>query len=602
MRNFILSLIGSSLLVVLSLSSCNQASSGEPLMAADSTINKDLNIIFDKYWDERAKLFPLDATSRGDNRYNDHLPNDQTFQYRDTLRTFYQSYLNSVQAFDRSSLNEENRISYDLFIYKMSEYLKALVLNDWMMPFTQTGGIPTLMGILGSGGGFQPFKTAQDYDNWLGRIKGFTVWTDSAIGNFRAGMAEGVVLPKVLVAAMIPQMESMIVTDPAKSLFYTPVTHFPGDIADADRQRLTEAYRQAILNDIVPSYKKLADFLKNEYLPKARTTSGLSGIPGGKAMYDYEAGFWTTTSDTPEQIYQTGLSEVKRITGLMDSVKNAIGFTGDLKTLFRYMNTDKRFFPFKTAQAVLDSFESIHKRVEPNVKKIYSKFPKTPFEIRQVEAFRVKATGVPQYRSGSPDGTRPGIFYVPIPDPSKYNTPMMECMFLHEAIPGHHYQISLQQENSSLPGFRRFGGYGAYTEGYALYCESLGKELGVYTDPYQYLGALTGEIHRAIRLVVDVGIHRKNMTREQAIRYMMSHEPVSEHTATAEIERYMAMPGQALSYKAGQMKIRELRKKYENELGSRFSLPAFHDELLSGGSLPLEILEQRMDEWAATQR
>jgi len=407
-----------------------------------------------------------------------------------------------------------------------------------------------------------------------------------------------VVLPKALVVKMIPQMESMVVADPAKSLFYQPVTHLPKDISAADSQRLVNDYKQIVMNVIVPTYKKLGDFLKNEYLPKARATSGLNDIPGGKEMYAYDVKRFTTTDETPDQLYQTGLDQVASITHQMDSVKDAIGFKGDLKALFNYMNTDKRFFPFKTPQQVLDSFESIHKIVDANVARLFGVSPKTPFEIRQVEKFREKSLGVPQYFPGAPDGSRPGIFYVPIPDAAKFNATPMDGFFLHEAIPGHHYQISLQQEDTSLPKFRRFGGYGAFTEGYAFYCESLGKELGVYQDSYQYLASLTWQMHRAIRLVTDAGIHAKGMTREEAIQYMMDHEPVTESVATSEIERYMAMPGQALSYMTGRLKILELRNKYEKELGNKFSIVKFHDELLSGGSMPLKVLEEKMDAWA----
>ena len=287
---------------------------------------------------------------------------------------------------------------------------------------------------------------------------------------------------------------------------------------------------------------------------------------------------------------------------MMDSVKNSTGFTGDLPAFFLYMKTDKKFMPYKTPQEVLAAFESIHQKMEPNLKKMFTHTPKTGFEIRQTEAFRA-ASASAEYNQASADGTRPGIFYVPILDATKFNTTSgMESLFLHEAIPGHHYQISLQQEDTVLPRFRRFGGNNAYMEGWALYCESLGKELGLYTDPYQYMGALGDEIHRAIRLVVDVAIHTKGMTREQAIGYMTANEPISEQGATAEIERYMAIPGQALGYKIGALKIRELRNKYQLNSGSGFSLAAFHDEVLKDGAIPLEVLEKKMDDWAAKQK
>lgn len=433
-------------------------------------------------------------------------------------------------------------------------------------------------------------------------MSAFSVWADTAISNFNKGIKAGVVLPKALVVKTIPELQDLVVADPAKSLFYGPITNLPKDFSDTDKKQLTEAYKKAITTVISPTYKKLADYLKTEYLPHARTTSGYSALPDGGAKYAYLVKQQTTTDKTPEEIYQTGLKEVSRIRGIMDSIKTSVGFKGDLKAFFEYMKTDPRFTPYKTPKEVLNAFENIHKRMEPNLKKMFNHVPKTPFEIRQTEAFRA-ASASAEYNAGSADGSRPGIFYVPILDATKFNiTSGMESLFLHEAIPGHHYQISLTQENSSLPKFRRFDqNENAYVEGWALYCESLGKELGLYTDPYQYMGALGDEIHRAIRLVVDVAIHTKNMTREQAIKYMMDNEAISEQGATAEIERYMAIPGQALGYKIGALKIRELRNKYEKQMGSKFNLAEFHNQVLKDGAMPLAVFEAKMNVWAAKQ-
>jgi len=397
-------------------------------------------------------------------------------------------------------------------------------------------------------------------------------------------------------------MQAMVVTDPTKSLFYGPITKLPKSFSDADKKRLTDAYTQAITAIVVPTYKKLGEYLKNEYLPKARNTSGLSSLPDGTAMYTYLVRAQTTTEKTPEEIYQLGLSEVARIRKEMDSIKNVVGFKGDLPAFFNYMKTDPKFYPYKTPKQVLDAFENIHQRMQPNLKKEFTHVPKCPFEIRQTEAFRA-ASASAEYYPGTADGSRPGIFYVPILDATKFNiTSGMESLFLHEAIPGHHYQISLTQENTSLPDFRRFDqGETAYVEGWALYCESLGKELGLFTDPYQHMGALGDEIHRAIRLVVDVAIHTKGMTREQAIKYMMDNEQIDEQGATAEIERYMAYPAQALSYKIGALKIRELRTRYEKKLGSKFDLAEFHNQVLKDGAMPLSVFEAKMDRWAAKQ-
>lgn len=578
--------------MVLSLASCKNKSSET---MSDS---KEIANLFDSYWEKNSKLFPLDATSQGDNRYNDQLPNDGTKAFRDTLKNFYQDYLNQVEKFDREALNDNDKLSYDVFKYDLQMKLKGLELDTWMIPAQQFFSLPLTMGQLGSGAGNQPFKTLKDYENWLGRVKGFTVWTDTAIANFRHGMAAGMVLPKPLVEKMIPQMDAMIVTDAQKSLFYDPIKNLPKEISAADKAKITALYQQAILKELVPSYQKLSTFLKNEYLPKSRTTSGISSVPAGKEIYDYSVKYWTTTNKTPEEIYQTGLSEVKRIRTEMDSVKNKVGFKGDLNAFFTYLKTDPKFTPYKTPKEVIAAFNAIHDKMKPQLQKLFNKVPKTPFEVRQTEAFRA-ASASAEYNPGSPDGSRPGIFYIPILDARKFNiTSGMESLFLHEAIPGHHYQISLQQESKDMPKFRRFAWYGAMGEGYALYSESLGKELGLYTDPYQYMGALGDEMHRAIRLVVDVAIHTKSMSREEAIKYMMSNEAISEDAATAEVERYMALPGQALSYKIGALKIRELRAKYEKQLGAKFKIVDFHDEILKDGVMPLDVLEQKMDAWA----
>ncbi|WEK20909.1 MAG: DUF885 domain-containing protein [Candidatus Pedobacter colombiensis] len=560
--------------------------------------SKDIAILFDAYWEKNSKFFPLDATSQGDNRYNDQLPNDGTQAFRDSLKNFYQDYLTKIERFNPADLNNNDKISYDIFKYDLQVKLEGLKWNTWMMPINQFSSLPLTIGQLGSGEAFQPFKTVKDYENWLGRIKGFSIWVDTAIANFRYGMAAGVVLPKPLVEKMIPQMTAMIVTNPEKSLFYDPLRKMPNDFSAADKARITIQYKQAILDEIVPAYAKLGTFFKDEYLSKARTTDGISAIPDGKDIYKYDVKYWTTTDKTPEEIYQTGLTEVKRIRNEMDSVKNKVGFKGSLTEFFTYLKTDPKFTPYKSPKEVLAAFNAIYDKIKPQLTKLYGKVPKTPFEIRQTEAFRA-ASASAEYMPGSPDGSRPGIFYIPILDASKFNiTSGMESLFLHEAIPGHHYQISLQQENKDLPKFRRFAWYGAMGEGYALYSESLGKELGLYTDPYQYMGALGDEMHRAVRLVVDVAIHTRNMSREEAIKYMMSNEAISEDAATAEIERYMALPAQALSYKIGALKIRALRSKYQKELGAKFKIVDFHDEILKDGLMPLSVLEQKMDAWA----
>ncbi len=584
-------------IVAIVLTSCKLSNNNQT-----NEDNKELNALFDKYYEDRMKLFPLEATANGDPRYNNLLPLDFTDSYRDTLKNFFNRYRVYVTKYDREALNENDKISFDIFRREMEISIEGLNFHENYTPFQQFWGLPLTMGQLGSGTGNQPFKTVKDYDDWLSRASRFSIWTDSSIAYFRKGIAANYVLPKALVEKMIPQMEAMQTTDATKSLYYGPVQKFPNGINDADKKRLTAAFSQMINQKLVPSYKKLGDFLKNEYLPEARTSSGVNALSNGDSLYKYYIRYWTTTNKSAEEIYNTGLSEVKRILTIMDSVKNAVGFKGDLKAFFEHMKTNKQFMPYKKPADVLAAFHNIHKTMAPNLNKMFGRTPKTPFEIRQTEAFRA-ASASAEYNQGSPDGSRPGIFYVPILDATTFNTTSgMESLFLHEAIPGHHYQISLQQENENLPKFRRFVFYSAYGEGWALYCESLGKELGLYTDPYQYMGSLGDEIHRAIRLVVDVAIHTKGWTREQAIKYMMENEAISEQGATAEIERYMAIPAQALSYKIGAIKIRELRDKYSKQLATGLKLSAFHDEFLKDGCMPLDVLERKMDDWQRSRK
>ena len=560
--------------------------------------NKDMAVLFDNYYEERMKLFPLEATQNGDNRYNDILIADFTDSYQSKLKEFYSNYLAYINHIDREQLNENDKVSFDVFKREMEINIEGFKFHHNYTPFDQFEGLPLYIGQMASGDGIQPFKTAKDYDNWALRMKGFAIWADSAIVYFKKGIDNKYVLPKSLVVKMIPQMKDMTNDTIEKHLFYSPITKFPDSISAADKQRITAEYKQIIQNSIIPAYKKLHSFLSNEYLEHARNTSGIFDLPEGKEYYNYLVKQWTTTDKTSEEIYQTGLSEVKRIRTEMEKTKDAVGFKGSLKEFFEHVKTDKALMPYKTPTEIINAFKNIQKTIDPNLKKMFGVTPKTKFEIRQTEAFRA-ASGSAEYNQGSADGSRPGIFYIPIIDATKFNiTSGMESLFLHEAIPGHHYQVSLQQENDKLPKFRRFCWYGAYGEGWALYCESLGKELGLYTNPYQYMGALGDEMLRAVRLVVDVSLHTGTMTREQAIAYMMDNQATTTEEATAAIERYMAIPAQALSYKIGALKIRELRAKYQTKMGTKFSLSNFHDELLKDGCLPLETIEKKMDAWA----
>ena len=590
----ILLLIGLSINII----SCKKGDS--PMVKNEGFSTSDLDSIAANYYEEYLKLYPLEATSQGDERYNDLLPNNLSQDFIKKEIAFYNSVQNQLKSIDYNSLDNDQKVVFDVLEYTLIDKQERYAYHPEYIPFTQFDGLPLTFPMLGSGSGIQPFKTEKDYDNWLKRVDEFPLWMDSAIENFRLGIKNNVVLPKSLVLKMIPQMKADEITtfEIDKNIFYGPIKNLPKDFKPVIANKYTKLYQDAIKNKLIPAYLKMADFLEKEYLPKARTTDGYGALPNGNNIYAYYVKSWTTTNKTPEEIHKTGLSEVERLRNDMEKVKAKVGFKGSLEDFLNYVKTDPKAMPYKTSAEVLVGFQSILDKITPKLKTMFNVTPKTPFEIRQTEKYR-EASASAEYIQGSADGKRPGIFYIPIPDPTKFNvTSGMESLFLHEAIPGHHYQVSLQQENTKLPKFMRFGWIGAYGEGWALYCESLGSEFGLYTDPYQKMGSLSDEMLRAVRLVIDTGIHTGQMSREEAIKYFLSNVAYDEAGATAEVERYMALPGQALSYKTGAMKIRELRNKYQKEQGKKFDLASFHDEVLSQGCLPLEVLERKMELWA----
>lgn len=574
------------------MQSCNDQS---PQTASSDAA--PLDALFERYWEEREQMFPLEATSHGNNKYNNKLTITIASSFRDSLGRFYQRYLNESAKVDTAGLGDDARLSYDLFQYELKKGIEGLSYPAHLMPINQFWAFSLELPQLGSGSGNQPFKTVADYDNWLERLSVFPAWVDTAIGNMRTGIASGWVLPRSLVVKILPELSGVIVKTDVQSIFYSPVKEFPDAVPASERERLTQAYKDAVNNVVNPSYKKLLDFFEQEYLPKSRPTSGINELPGGDAYYNFCIRDWTTTSLSPDSIYNIGEREVARIEGEMNKVKEEVGYKGSLQSFFKFISDNPKFFPFTKPQQIIDSFWNIKKVEDPLLKNLFANVPETKFTIRQTEAFRA-ASASAEYSQGSEDGSRPGIFYVPIVDPRKYNCVAMATLFLHEAIPGHHYQISLQQENKKLPAFRRFLWYGAYGEGWAHYCETLGRDLGLYDDPYQYFGHLSDGIHRAIRLVVDIGIHSRHMSREDAIKYMMAHELISESEATAEIERYMALPGQALSYKIGQLTISSERKKYQEQMGGGFNIASFHDEVLKDGCVPLSVLRSKLEKWS----
>lgn len=560
--------------------------------------NQDFDTITKEYFDDKNELNPLGATMNGQNQYNDQLQFEMTDSFRKKQSDFYDKYEKALQLTDTTALNEEEKNSYHIMKWEIDMGKEMLQYPTNLMPISQFEGTHLTIGQMAGGTGAQPFKTEKDYTNFLKRMELYSQWIDSARVYMKKGIKEGVVLPKALTVKMIPQFESMPTSKVEDNLFYSAIKLMPSTFSAVTKKEMAEKYRAVITTKLIPQYEKMTHFLKTEYLPASRSTSGIGSLFFGPKLYSSYAKQWTTTTTSPEAIHELGLQEVARIRAEMEKVKAQVGFKGSLLEFFDEVRNKKELMPFKQPEEVIANFNRIHKVIEPKVNQLFSLQPKTKFEVRRTEAFREK-TASAEYNQGTADGSRPGIFYVPIPDVTSYNVYGDEDLFLHEAIPGHHFQVSLQQENTNLPDFRKFNWFGAYGEGWALYTESLGKELGLYQDPYQYFGMLGNEMHRAIRLVVDTGLHSKGWTRAQAIKYSLENEAESEASIIAEIERYMAIPGQALSYKMGQLKIKALRDKAQKAKGKSFDIKEFHEKTLESGCLPLALLENKIKNWIA---
>ncbi|WP_299627854.1 DUF885 domain-containing protein [uncultured Tenacibaculum sp.] len=582
----------------LILVSCKTESKKEAV--TKTTPNQEFNQLLKEYNEGKLELNPINATYAGDNRFNDQFPNFLSDEYALKAKDFFTGIKVKLEDYSDDKLTESQQMSKAVLAWDCDMMLKQMSFkNEQLLPINQMWTINLTVGQLASGSGAQPFKTADDYNNWLKRLDGFNTWLQTAKQRMQQGIKEGYVLPKSLIKKVIPQFKVLAETKIEDHLFNTPFKNIPKDLDAADITKIeTESYN-VLSSKLIPSFKSLYNFLNNEYLNAGLDASGINAIPDGKEYYDHAIKNYTTTTMTADEIHELGLKEVARILSEMEKVKEQVGFKGDLKAFFDYVRNNKELMPYTEPQQIIDNFNAIHERMKPQLEKLFDNKPKTPFIVKQTEKFR-EASASAEYNPGSLDGTRPGVFYTPIPDASKYNVFSDEALFLHEAIPGHHYQISLTQENEDLPDFRKTLWYSAYGEGWALYTENLGKELGLYTDPYQYFGMLGMEMHRAIRLVVDTGLHAKGWSREKAIQYSLENEAESEASIISEIERYMANPGQALSYKIGQLKIRELRAKAKKELGNKFDIRQFHNKVLETGCIPLALLEDKIDKWISS--
>jgi len=537
------------------------------------------------YDNELTPYNPFSASEAGLRQYDRMLANDIGAEYRRGMLELCTRYRDALDRLETSRLSEGERVTYDVFLYRVTSCVDGYRFPWHLLPVNQVGfGWPSRFPILGAGRGQHPFKTARNYEDFLGRIDGFVVWMDTAIANMREGAERGITQPRVLMERVLPQLDAQIVDDPEKSPFYEPLRNFPASVDAAARERLTARYVAAIQTKIVPAYRRLHAFITADYLPRCRTTDGFGALPDGRAWYAQAVRSATTTTLTPAEIHEIGLAEVTRIRAAISALRAEITAAGEAAPPRH-----------DTLGELLQGYARVRADVDAALPRLFGRLPKAGFEIRPVEAFRERSMPS-SYEASSPDGSRAGVFYLNTSELRNGGSAgVYRNLLLHETVPGHHLQIALQRENTALPGFRRFGSHIAFAEGWALYAESLGVELAVYPSRWDRLDMLNAELFRAYRLVVDTGLHAKGWAREQAMDYLGGATPGTQ----LEVERYMAWPGQALGYKIGQLKILALRRKAEAALGSSFDVRAFHDEVLRDGAMPLDALEAKIERWLA---
>ncbi len=600
--------VAAALLVAASLLAITPAaaqSAAPAAAAAAATPSEQLKALFAQSDADNLKRNPLNALFRGDTSRADQLGEWLTDANYAAEKRAAETELKALAGIDRAALSPTEQVSYDVFKWQRETDLAglspALLAATVPRPIDHFFGFHSFLAEIQSGESVAPFKTLKDYEDALKRSDQFARFLDLSILRFRQGMKTGVVQPKLVVKNVIDQLNNLTAGGTDASIMMKPVQKFPEGISAADQARLKGEYAAMIGERVNPALLRLRDFLANEYLPVARDSVGLSDMPGGADLYRYLVASTTTTSLTPDEIHNTGLAEVARILKGMDAVKARVGFKGDRAAFFDHLRSDPRF-KFASAQAMGDAFRTTGTKVDKTVRTLFDTIPKSGLEIRPVPPHREKTDAAGSYQGGTPDGSRAGVFYYNAYDLPSRSTSGVETLFLHEAVPGHHFQISLAQENESLPAFQRFGGNTAFVEGWALYAESLGPELGMFSDPYQLMGRYNDEMLRAMRLVVDTGLHAKGWGRDRAIEYMLANSSMSRTDATIEVERYIAIPSQALAYKTGQLTISRLRAKAEAALGRKFDIKGFHREVLMTGALPLAVLEAKIDRWIAAER
>ena len=574
-----------------------QAASVTPVQASGVEANrKALNAVFEDYWQDNLKHSPEFASTIGDKRYNDQISDYSVKAFNEGLAR-EQSFLLRLAAIEPAGLTNQERISRELLLRQFAEDAEAADFKEWEMPLNQMGGIHTIYPRLVAQ---LSFTTVKDYDDWIARLHAIPRAFDQVAANMSVGMDDGRVPPKYLLAKVLDQVKGLASQKPEDSPLALPLKSFPTSIKPAEQERIKAEMLDAIAKEVLPAYKRLARFLEVSYIPAGREQPGIASLPDGAKYYQFLIRRTTTTDLTPEKIHQIGLDEVKRDEAEMLVIAQKLGFA-DLASFRASLKTNPKLHP-ASREALLAAYRGYLTPMQGKLPQLFDRLPKAPFEVATVPGYAEKTSAPAYYEAGTPDGSRPGRLFIDTWNATDRNLYAVEAIAYHEGLPGHHLQISIAQELDDVPTFRKFGGYTAYTEGWGLYSERLGKDVGFYQDPYSDYGRLEADIWRAIRLVVDTGVHSRHWTREQMVQYFHEHSNIDEPSIQAEVDRYIAWPGQALAYKIGQLKILELRGRAKAALGDKFDLRAYHGQVLDSGALPLDLLSDRVDEWIASQK
>ena len=560
---------------------------------ADATA--EFNALMDEEWEARLANSPVFASQLGDKRYN-QLWGDRSITAIERNQQQSREFLRRVYAIDQSALSEVDQLNFELFRRTLQNRVDGYQFNAHLMPIHHRGGVQNLE----NNANYLSFETLQDYEDWLARMDKVDEYIDQTITLADEGREQGYMPPKILMERIPDQIAAQLVDSAEASPFFKVFEELPASISAEEQGRLRAAARSTIEDTILPAYKKLDRYFNNTYLPAARDSIGLSALPNGSAWYEERARVYTTTAMTPDDIHNLGLSEVRRIRDEMQKIIDEVDFDGSFQDFLVFLRTDPQFY-YDNPDDLYEAYLATSKRIDPELVRLFGKLPRMPYGVKPIPDAIAPDTTTAYYSRPSADGTRAGIYWVNLYKPEVRPKYEIEVLSVHEAMPGHHLQIALQQELGEMPNFRRYGGFTAFVEGWGLYSEALGYDLGLYQDPYSRFGQLTYEMWRAVRLVVDTGMHYKGWTRQQAIDFFKDNAAKTELDIINEIDRYIGNPGQALAYKIGQLRMMTIRQRAETALGDDFDVRTFHDEMLGAGALPLDLLEQRMDAWVAQQ-